>query len=174
MPSCASTGPVLGRCCQHRPSTCPILATNGMFIGILTALVVMIRCMIFACPWMLDTRIVTIVQYTSSRSHVSRIYSLRHCFKRLRGVMSHSEITFLILLMGPRCLTSLWRRLYVPYWCRASIIPVGALAARRLAWPTQVWYWSNVPRCYASSTVYACILMFISRSVQRDINYVIF
>ena len=33
MPLCASTGPVLGRCCQHRPSTGPVLATNGMYTG---------------------------------------------------------------------------------------------------------------------------------------------
>ena len=33
MPLCASTGPVLGRCCQHRTSTGPVLATNGMFTG---------------------------------------------------------------------------------------------------------------------------------------------
>ena len=33
MPWCASTGPVLGRCCQHRTSTGPVLATNGMFTG---------------------------------------------------------------------------------------------------------------------------------------------
>ena len=31
MPLCASTGPVLLRCCQHRTSTGPVLATNGMF-----------------------------------------------------------------------------------------------------------------------------------------------
>ena len=31
MPLCASTGPVLGRCCQHRTSTGPVLVTNGMF-----------------------------------------------------------------------------------------------------------------------------------------------
>ena len=31
MPLCASTGPVLGRRCQHRTSTGPVLATNGMF-----------------------------------------------------------------------------------------------------------------------------------------------
>ena len=31
MPLCASTGHVLGRCCQHRTSTGPVLATNGMF-----------------------------------------------------------------------------------------------------------------------------------------------
>ena len=31
---CASTGPVLGRCCQHRTSIGPVLATNGMFAGI--------------------------------------------------------------------------------------------------------------------------------------------
>ena len=29
----ASTGPVLVRCCQHRPSTGPVLAHNGMFMG---------------------------------------------------------------------------------------------------------------------------------------------
>ena len=33
MSLCASTGPVLGRCCQHRNSTGPVLATNGMFTG---------------------------------------------------------------------------------------------------------------------------------------------
>ena len=33
MPLCASTGPVLVRCCRHRPSTGPVLATNGMFTG---------------------------------------------------------------------------------------------------------------------------------------------
>ena len=33
MPLCASTGPVLGRCCQHQTSTGPVLATNGMFTG---------------------------------------------------------------------------------------------------------------------------------------------
>ena len=30
----ASTGPVLVRCWQHRPSTGPVLAHNGMFMGI--------------------------------------------------------------------------------------------------------------------------------------------
>ena len=35
MPLCASTGPVLGRYCQHRTSTGPVLATNGMFTGIM-------------------------------------------------------------------------------------------------------------------------------------------
>jgi len=35
MPLCASTGPVLARCWQHRTSTGPVLATNGMFIGTL-------------------------------------------------------------------------------------------------------------------------------------------
>jgi len=30
-----STGTVLVRCCQHRPSTGPILALNGMFMGML-------------------------------------------------------------------------------------------------------------------------------------------
>ena len=34
-PLCASTGPVLGRCCQHRPNTGPVLATNGRFTGML-------------------------------------------------------------------------------------------------------------------------------------------
>ena len=34
MPLYASTGPVLGRCCQHRTSTGPVQATNGMFTGI--------------------------------------------------------------------------------------------------------------------------------------------
>ena len=29
----ASTGPVMGRCCQHRTSRGPVLATNGMFTG---------------------------------------------------------------------------------------------------------------------------------------------
>ena len=33
MPLCASTGPVLVRCCQHPTSTGPVLATNGMFTG---------------------------------------------------------------------------------------------------------------------------------------------
>ena len=33
MPLCASTGPVLCQCCQHRTSTGPVLAHNGMFIG---------------------------------------------------------------------------------------------------------------------------------------------
>ena len=32
MPLCASIGPVLGRCSQHRTSTSPILV-NGMFTG---------------------------------------------------------------------------------------------------------------------------------------------
>jgi len=27
------TGPVLVRCCQYRPSTGPVLAHNGMFMG---------------------------------------------------------------------------------------------------------------------------------------------
>jgi len=30
-----STGPVLDRCWQHRPSTGPVLATNGMFSDML-------------------------------------------------------------------------------------------------------------------------------------------
>ena len=30
---CARTGPVLGRCCQHRPSIGPVLTHNGMFTG---------------------------------------------------------------------------------------------------------------------------------------------
>ena len=29
MPVCASTGPVLGRCCQNRPSTGPVLASHS-------------------------------------------------------------------------------------------------------------------------------------------------
>ena len=33
MPLVASTGPVLVRCCQHRPSTGPVLAHNGMLMG---------------------------------------------------------------------------------------------------------------------------------------------
>ena len=33
MPVCASTGPVLVRCWQHRPSTGPVLACHGMFTG---------------------------------------------------------------------------------------------------------------------------------------------
>ena len=33
MPLYASTGPVLGRCCQPRTSTGPVLATNDMFTG---------------------------------------------------------------------------------------------------------------------------------------------
>ena len=33
-PLCASTGHVLDRNCQHRTSTGPVLATNGMFTGI--------------------------------------------------------------------------------------------------------------------------------------------
>ena len=33
MPLVASTGSVLVRCWQHRPSTGPVLATNGMFMG---------------------------------------------------------------------------------------------------------------------------------------------
>jgi len=33
MPLVASTGPVLARCWQHRPSTGPVLARNGMFTG---------------------------------------------------------------------------------------------------------------------------------------------
>ena len=33
MPLVASTGPVLVRCCQHRSSTGPVLAHNGMFMG---------------------------------------------------------------------------------------------------------------------------------------------
>ena len=33
MPLVASTGPVLGQCWQHRPSTLPVLAHNGMFMG---------------------------------------------------------------------------------------------------------------------------------------------
>ena len=33
MPLVASTGPVLVRCWQHRPSTGPVLAHNGMFMG---------------------------------------------------------------------------------------------------------------------------------------------
>ena len=34
MPVCASTGLVLGRCWQHRTSTGPVLAHNGMFMGL--------------------------------------------------------------------------------------------------------------------------------------------
>ena len=30
---CASTGPVLDQCCQHRPSTDPVLPTNGCLQG---------------------------------------------------------------------------------------------------------------------------------------------
>jgi len=33
-PLCASTGPVPVRCCQHRTSTGPVLAHNGMFTGL--------------------------------------------------------------------------------------------------------------------------------------------
>ena len=39
MPLVASTGPVLVRCWQHRPSTGPVLAHNGMFMGMLLATV---------------------------------------------------------------------------------------------------------------------------------------
>ena len=35
MPLAISTGPVLGRCWQHRPSTGPVLAYNGMCMGLL-------------------------------------------------------------------------------------------------------------------------------------------
>jgi len=35
MPIVASTGPVLVRCWQHRPSIGPVLAHNGMFMGML-------------------------------------------------------------------------------------------------------------------------------------------
>ena len=35
MPLIASTGPVLVRCWQHLPSTGPVLAHNGMFMGTL-------------------------------------------------------------------------------------------------------------------------------------------
>ena len=35
MPLVASTGPVLVRCWQHRPSTGPVLAHSGMFMGYL-------------------------------------------------------------------------------------------------------------------------------------------
>ena len=31
MPLCDGTGHILGRCCQHRTSTVPLLATNVMF-----------------------------------------------------------------------------------------------------------------------------------------------
>jgi len=34
IPLCASTGPVLVRCCQHLTSTGPVLAHNSMFMGI--------------------------------------------------------------------------------------------------------------------------------------------
>ena len=34
MPLIASTESVLGRCWQHRPSACPVLAHTGMFIGL--------------------------------------------------------------------------------------------------------------------------------------------
>ena len=34
MPLVSSTGPVLGRCCQHWPSTGSVLAHTGMFTGI--------------------------------------------------------------------------------------------------------------------------------------------
>ena len=33
MPLRADTGPLLGRCCQHRPSKCPVLAHTGRFTG---------------------------------------------------------------------------------------------------------------------------------------------
>ena len=33
MPVCASTGPVIGRCWQHQPSTGPVLAHNGLVTG---------------------------------------------------------------------------------------------------------------------------------------------
>ena len=36
MPLVASTGPLLVRCWQHRTSTGPVLATNGMFMGLFT------------------------------------------------------------------------------------------------------------------------------------------
>ena len=35
MPVCASTGPALGRCCQHRTSTGPAPAHKGKFTGVL-------------------------------------------------------------------------------------------------------------------------------------------
>ena len=35
---CASNGPVLGRCCQHRTSTYLVLAPNGLFTGMLDLL----------------------------------------------------------------------------------------------------------------------------------------
>ena len=34
MPLRAGTGPVLVRCCQHWPSTGPVLVHNGMFMGV--------------------------------------------------------------------------------------------------------------------------------------------
>jgi len=59
MPLCASTGPVLARCCQHRTSTGPVLATNGMFIGLMSIcrgpwlfylyLLLVVGCIILVC-----------------------------------------------------------------------------------------------------------------------------
>ena len=37
MPLCASSGPVLVRCGQHRTSTGPALAPEGLFMGIVSA-----------------------------------------------------------------------------------------------------------------------------------------
>ena len=55
MPLCASTVPVLGRCCQHRTSTGPVLATNGMFTGVLSHLYLVgpytARCKSFICVY---------------------------------------------------------------------------------------------------------------------------
>ena len=38
MPLSASIGPALDRCCQHRPSTGPALADNGMSTGLLAGM----------------------------------------------------------------------------------------------------------------------------------------
>jgi len=44
MPLRASTGPVLVRCCQHRPSTGPVPARNGMFTGLVMLLTLYTLC----------------------------------------------------------------------------------------------------------------------------------
>ena len=57
MPLCASTGPVLGRCCQHRTSTGPVLVTSGMFtgksLGLLVQEMLCHEMLVHEMPWQL-------------------------------------------------------------------------------------------------------------------------
>ena len=71
MPLCASTGPVLGRCCQHRHSTGPVLATTGMFTEHLP-------------QWWPYWKIAAILDFQADDSHFSKYHTFK-CTKAKFG-----------------------------------------------------------------------------------------